>query len=243
MQEGYFGTRKLIFTDYQVIYICKHSYCNESVFPRTTWDTALLEWRLADKHECGRQRARWWLDVYFSFEEGQPQKTTVLPGRTKCQIIQEFTRRGLSYDGDVYNAIYGVLSSWSKTEPINTVGHICGVPVGEDGLKLCWKGNHDTPTPRREGFPTWSWLSRKGLISWTCYISSSASVSVQRRSDINLGATSKRETMPLEGLWDSIAECSDRSDLQTLPSGADDNPHLIKISGWCPSVRIHGQTG
>jgi hypothetical protein len=57
-----------------------------------------------------------------------------------------------------------------------------------------------------------------------------------------LEANSKRETIPLEGLWDSIAECSDRSDLQTLPSAADDNLHLIKISGWCPRVRMGRQS-
>jgi hypothetical protein len=161
---------------------------------------------------------------------------------TKCDIIEEFTKRSLSYDSDVYNAIHGVLNSWSKTEPSNTVGHICGVPVGENGLELCWKGNHDTPTPRREGFLTWSWLSRKGPIKWFVYKPCLASVSIPKRSDIDLGATSKGETMPSGRLWVSVAGCSDRSDLRTQPAGVDDNPHLIRISGWCPRVRMGRQS-
>ena len=160
----------------------------------------------------------------------------------KCGIIREFTKRSLSYDSDVYNAIYGVLNSWSKAEPSNTVGHIYGVPVGKEGPRLWWYGDHDTRTPRREGFPTWSWLSRKGSISWFPYGQSLASVSIQKPSDIDLEATSKRETIPSEELWVSAAECSNRSDLQTRPYGADGNPHLIRISGWCPCVRMGRQS-
>ncbi|CAI9631203.1 unnamed protein product [Alternaria burnsii] len=242
LQEGYFGTRKLIFTDYQVIYVCEHGYCNESVFPRTTWDPTLREWCRVNEHECGRQRYQFWLSFYFLFKENQSQTNTGSARLNKCGIIEEFTKRSLSYDSDVYNAIYGVLNSWSKAEPSNTVGHIYGVPVGKEGPRLCWYGDHDTRTPRREGFPTWSWLSRKGPIIGFPSRRSLASVSVQKPSDIDLEATSKRETIPSEQLWVSIAECSNRSDLQTRPYGADGNPHLIRISGWCPRVRMSRQS-
>ena len=237
MQEGYFGTRKLIFTDNQVIYICKHGHCNESIFPRTIWDTALFEWRLADEHECGRQRARSWLDSHFLFEDGQSQKTTVLPGIKKCGIINEFTRRSLSYDSDVYHAIHGVLSAWSKAEPSNEVGHICDIPVGKDGPELCWEGHDSTLIPRREGFPTWSWLSRKGLIPFP-YKTPLAFISVQTHNDIDFEATSKLEAVPSDDLWVSITACSNRSDLRTQFPGVKDDPHSIRISGWCPRVRM-----
>lgn len=179
---------------------------------------------------------------YFSFEKGQSQKPTVSTGLIKRRIIEEFTNRSLSYDSDVYNAIHGVLNSWSKAEPSNIVGHICGVPVGQDGVQLCWRGNHDTRTPRREGFPTWSWLSRKGRILFSYAIMPVASVSVQTRSDIDLKATSKGDSMPSGRLWISVARCSDRSDFRTQPAGVDDNPHLIRISGWCPRVRMGRQS-
>lgn len=39
-----------------------------------------------------------------------------------------------------------------------------------------------------------------------------------------------------------IAGCSIRSDLQNRLSGGDDNPHLIRISGWCPRVRMGTQS-
>jgi hypothetical protein len=182
------------------------------------------------------------LDSYFLFEEGKSHKTTVLTGYTKCGIVEEFTKRSLSYDSDVYNAIYGVLSSWSKAEPSNTVGHICGVPFEENGLLLAWESNDPTPTPRREGFPTWSWLSRKGSISWFSWASSLASVSVQKRSDVDFEATPEREDMPPEGLWVSIAGCSNRSELRTQPAVIDNNPRLIRISGWCPRVRMGRQS-
>jgi hypothetical protein len=239
--EGYFGTRKLIFTDYQVNYICKHGYCNESILPRVIWNPDLVGWCLADEHERGRQRNQRLLNSYFLFEKSQIQMTTVVTGLTKCKIIEEFTRRSLSYDSDVYNAISGIFSSWSKAEPSNTVGHICGVPVGKDGLKLEWTGDDHTPTPRREGFPTWSWLSRKGPITFSRY-RPLASIFVQTRSDFDLEATSKWETVPSKRPWVSIAGYSNRSDLRTQPSDADDDPNLIRISGWCPRVRMGRQS-
>ena len=69
-----------------------------------------------------------------------------------------------------------------------------------------------------------------------------ASVSVQTRSDIDLKATSKGDSMPSGRLWISVARCSDRSDFRTQPAGVDDNPHLIRISGWCPRVRMGRQS-
>ena len=178
----------------------------------------------------------------FLFKENQSQMNTGSAWPNERRIIQEFTKRSLSYDSDVYNAIYGIFNSWSKAEPSNTVGHIYGVPVGKEGPRLWWYGDHDTRTPRREGFPTWSWLSRKGSISWFTSRQSLASVSVQKPSDIDLEATSKRETIPSEELWVSIAEYSNRSDLQTRRYGVDDNPRMIRISGWCPRVRMGRQS-
>ncbi|OAL02351.1 HET-domain-containing protein [Phaeosphaeriaceae sp. SRC1lsM3a] len=111
LQEGHFGTRKLIFPDCQVTYICKHGICNESVSPRMTWDSSPRDWRLADEHECGRQRSLWRLDAYFSFEDSHPQKRITESEFRKWRIIEEFTKRKLSYDSDVYNTIRGIFSS------------------------------------------------------------------------------------------------------------------------------------
>ncbi|KAH8622992.1 hypothetical protein IG631_22148 [Alternaria alternata] len=110
------------------------------------------------------------------------------------------------------------------------IGHICGIPVGEYGPILNWEVNDDTSTPRREGYPTWSWLSRKGSITFL-YSTPLASICVQTRRDVDLDATPEWETVPSEGPWVSIAEYSIRSDLRIQPSGAGDDPNLIRISG------------
>lgn len=76
-----------------------------------TWDSSPRDWRLADEHECGRQRSLWRLDAYFSFEDSHPQKRITESEFRKWRIIEEFTKRKLSYDSDVYNTIRGIFSS------------------------------------------------------------------------------------------------------------------------------------
>jgi hypothetical protein len=128
LQEGYFGTRKLIFTDCQVTYICKHGICNESISPRITYDSHPHSWRfadlrergwlLADEHECGRQRDLWKLNAYFSFEDSHSRMKLTDAEFGRWKTIGEFTKRNLSYDSDVYNASCGIFSSWSKESPL-----------------------------------------------------------------------------------------------------------------------------
>jgi len=113
LQEGYFGTRKLIFTAYQVIYICKHGHCNESVSPRIPWDIGPLEWRLADEHERGRRRTRSWLECYFSFEEDQSQKTRLLTGKTKCEMLLSRS----------HSMLYGLLKVEKGGKHPGTISH------------------------------------------------------------------------------------------------------------------------
>jgi hypothetical protein len=249
LQEGYFGTRKLIFTDCQVTYICKHGICNESISPRITYDSHPHSWRfadlrergwlLADEHECGRQRDLWKLNAYFSFEDSHSRMKLTDAEFGRWKTIGEFTKRNLSYDSDVYNASCGIFSSWSKAEPSGMIGHICGIPVADHGLCLDWAGHG--PSLRREGFPTWSWLSRVGPIS-SLGGPALASISIQTRGDVDSEAVPDRKAVPLKKAWVSITEYSYQGTVPARPSGADDSPRLLKLTGWCPRVCMERQS-
>jgi hypothetical protein len=252
LQEGYFGIRKLIFTDYQITYICEHGICNESISPRITWDSHLYGfrladprnrgWLLADEHECGRHRTLRRLNVYFSFEDSHSRMRSTDSTDTefwKWQIIGEFTKRKLSYDSDVYNASCGIFSSWSKAEPSGMVGHICGIPVADHGLSLAWEVHG--PSSRREGFPTWSWLSRVGPIS-ALGGPALASISIQTRGDVDSEAVTEKKAVPLEKVWVSITEYAYQGTVRARPSGADDSPRLLRLIGWCPRVCMERQS-
>lgn len=98
------------------------------------------------------------------------------------KVLKQYSARALSFDADALNAIIGALNSYAKYG----VQHIWGVPWKRSsadyspGLKeflstshsvrrdidiaLLW--NHEKPSIRRNGFPSWSPLGWKTPIEW-----------------------------------------------------------------------------
>jgi hypothetical protein len=90
--------------------------------------------------------------------------------------IGEYSKRQLSYPGDILNALLGVLSQFQHERGVL---HLWGVPfegsnssltgglVHSNQLvfeeSLCWSADKHK---RREGFPTWSWTSNNGAVRW-----------------------------------------------------------------------------
>jgi hypothetical protein len=136
-QEGILAKRKLVFTDRQISFLCETTFYAESICTRP---------------QPGKQPGLW-----------RDHFRQVWNTKTPKQIVEQYSKRMLSYDSDALNACLGVLNS------LDTWNHIWGV---------AFKINHSTseirhlawcckkPTRQREDFPSWSWVSRAGEIEY-----------------------------------------------------------------------------
>jgi len=93
----------------------------------------------------------------------------------KC--IQAYTRRNLSFQSDILNALFGILTYYGREHEIL---HLWGVPFSantlasidepprkhiitfEESLRWYPNGEHS----RREGFPSWSWAGWMTTVTW-----------------------------------------------------------------------------
>jgi hypothetical protein len=93
--------------------------------------------------------------------------------------LAKYTKRDLSYPGDILNGMIGIFAAFEHT--YETFLHYGGVPIVPDitatedsctrestrveqfTTGLCWK--LDDPSPRRPGFPSWSWTGWHGNVS------------------------------------------------------------------------------
>ncbi|KAK4228765.1 heterokaryon incompatibility protein-domain-containing protein [Podospora fimiseda] len=170
-QEGVFSRRRLIFTDDQVVFECNTSQCREA------WAGKLF---IKDRQ--------------LMFGRGLYQKDHHLKATTPLdQHIKSYSNKDLTFGGDGFNALAGVFRAFSQFRPLPKY-QIFGIPVdtslyylknkqddlwlpetadgggSTDGLDhvfaqaLCWELNSGS-AERRDGFPTWSWLSWKSLLS------------------------------------------------------------------------------
>jgi hypothetical protein len=172
-QEAILSRRRLVFTKYQVYFQCNGMHCCESV----SKPLDLL-------HVKSRQRMRAW--------NGDGPFNSGGLGTHPWQVldrIAEFTKRQLSYESDVLNAMIGILNAFSvmKRPVLHHFGVPClppfmntqkiGVAFGklislvplpdnpDHGLAtgLCWF--LEKPSTRRAGFPSWSWTGWMGQVS------------------------------------------------------------------------------
>lgn len=151
-QEGYLSTRRLIFTEYCLLYLCNREFASEP-FQR----------RVATTGEANRQSfARFVPSATFS---GHRASTANLR-----EHIQEYTSRDLSRSEDSLNAFLGVLDYNSKTR--RPMAHLWGLPLYEDQARaprprdilfeIFWW--HESPGTRRRGFPSWTWAGWAGPV-------------------------------------------------------------------------------
>lgn len=154
-QEAYFSTRRLIFTDEQILFLCNEVYSPEALrcplsqqFPTTSiyWKF----WRLIPNHSFVRDHD---------------------PTSALSLHIEEYSRRQLSYPTDALNAILSVLNWYYVATSQNgkpRVSHVNGVPVSQSSdsrslrCHLFWK--HASPAQRRPEFPSWSWAGWEGTV-------------------------------------------------------------------------------
>ncbi|KAF3043082.1 hypothetical protein E8E11_004911 [Didymella keratinophila] len=157
-QEGLYSRRRLFFTKHQVFMEC-HSLTYSEI--------------VEESHEVVMQT------------DGKPTSFRVFPCRsiqstlsaepwTIIDRLSKYTDRNLTFESDMVNGILSMFRVFHKSGhgESRAVTHLWGVPIlyspdkewtQEYGLVtgLCWRIHGVVPkhsdTPRRSGFPSWSW--------------------------------------------------------------------------------------
>lgn len=159
-QEGYLSTRRLIFTEYRLLYLCNKEFAPEP-FRKKESTTGVAMWtkeHWARKHSF----ARFVPHTAFSGHRASAANLR--------EQIQEYTRRDLSHSEDSLNAFLGVLDYNSRTA--RPITHLWGLPLYEDQasapeprdilFELFWW--HEAPSTRRHRFPSWTWVGWTGPV-------------------------------------------------------------------------------
>ncbi|KAF2824033.1 HET-domain-containing protein [Ophiobolus disseminans] len=149
-QESYLSRRRLYFTDDQMVFIC-----NDFAQPEAGVDGNLP----IERHQLG------------DFGDSLPQRSdlTKHTGQlgSAMALLEEYTKRTLSYDSDAVNAIAGALNTlhpirqvWGLPLAISSQPDATGKKSSRLQIALHWF--HPFPVHRRPSFPSWSPLGWKG---------------------------------------------------------------------------------
>ncbi|KAJ8109882.1 hypothetical protein OPT61_g7133 [Boeremia exigua] len=149
-QEDFFSRQSLSFTEEQVVFSCDSLHLCESLG--------------LDPHR---------------FSSGNPG-TDMSLYRPYLFHIEAYSRRQLTYQGDVLKAIQGVfghLKDMPRTHADSRgYGRLqleyWGIPTGCEGVRdnfacgLLWEHHSDEPPQRRPDFPSWSWAGWVTPVEW-----------------------------------------------------------------------------
>lgn len=156
LQEGLLSRRRLLFTDEQVFFECDKFHCCESI------DLLPL-----NRHEE--------ILRFPGVRNREPELSPYYSSERECDhifsILDDYTKRQLSHDDDVLDAVRGILAYFEDQHP-QTIRHLWGLPFFLDantdsiakGLTSSLVWENYLPCKRREGFPSWSWTGWKGKV-------------------------------------------------------------------------------
>lgn len=157
MQEKALSPRTLVFTAEQVFWTCRQAYfCEESYFeiPGT---------RL---RHFGQSAHAITIDRLIG---GDPD-----PWQAYNELVDNYTRRSLTYSGDVYSAFQAISATVERS---TNTGLLWGLPRSRFELALMWETLHGvtrrtarstlplTSMNKHVVFPSWSWMGWKGNAS------------------------------------------------------------------------------
>jgi hypothetical protein len=134
-QEGYLATRRLVFTDSEVLYVCGQGEWQESVQQPT------MDFR----GYCLRDS-----DIF---------PNTFCSDNNNFGFLSNYSARNLSFESDIFNACIGVLE---KVATRHFWGMAAIHSRSSSRYQLCLQWISFYPGQRREGFPTWSWVATTG---------------------------------------------------------------------------------
>jgi hypothetical protein len=147
-QEGYLSPRQLIFTDYEVSFLCNAMHHAESV--QKPFDISKAE-KKAEKED--------FLNMIPSSSNSEARWKDL-----KHRQLAEYTKRSLTNDSDSLGAILGLF----RTLETDNIRQLHGIPVRKalsvsrmsPQWPLAW--HHDAEATRRPQFPSWSWSGWQG---------------------------------------------------------------------------------
>ncbi|KAH7311153.1 heterokaryon incompatibility protein-domain-containing protein, partial [Rhexocercosporidium sp. MPI-PUGE-AT-0058] len=156
-QEHLLSSRRLFFTDEQVLFACNEFWASEMFrhpqkleLSLRTYPGSSSIWKPKSGLSGVQPMAHW---------RGNGSLPTLL------QYIEEYSKRELTKPNDIFNAFHGILKAFMAINP--SISHLWGIPFsGEqvDSLNsfchcLLWENRCML---RREGFPSWSWVGWLG---------------------------------------------------------------------------------
>lgn len=144
MQEAYFSTRRLCFTEEEAFF-----WCAESAFCETIEDGTLS-----------------WEPRIFADEPGPFNLPTArqLPPHWRfsdyASLVESYRSRQLTFQTDALAAFQGILSSMQESYGVH---FLFGLPAEDFWLAMLWQHN-DQYSSRITEFPTWSWAGWSGSV-------------------------------------------------------------------------------
>lgn len=157
-QEGYFSTRRLVFTDSQVLFLCNASFAEESVF-------RLSERRLSERLRPDRHMKRFLHLIQLG--------TGFRTGGDLIPQLEEYSKRDLTYHRDSLNAFLGVLNYYTHISAtfelpiLHIFGGLVVLKMPETGdLRVYLDWYHEDPAERRPESPSWSWSGWGGALKF-----------------------------------------------------------------------------
>ena len=148
-QEAFLSRSCIFFTKDQVYFACRSTYQSEAVEQglslsnhyQETLEPTLLNYAK-------------YLDVY---------RSPNIPELFFSEHINAYTSRSLTFDSDGLNAFEGIIKSGHTKSFWGIVSYYSDLSELGFAVGLAWFGIRDPPgggpIRRREGFPTWSWVS------------------------------------------------------------------------------------
>ncbi|KAI5918248.1 heterokaryon incompatibility protein-domain-containing protein [Camillea tinctor] len=164
-QERLCSHRLLVFTEYQVLYLCgMASWCEDTVLET---DDPYVHYEEKPLFSLNLPN-----DKTQSFMKNVEQATKVSPFEEYYKMVDEYTSRDLTFPGDIMDAFIGGLRRFQKKCELNGINltFLFGLPVSWFELGLFWdhvsgsrnwerrteKSQH--PSGVKVPFPSWSWM-------------------------------------------------------------------------------------
>ncbi|KAH9225557.1 hypothetical protein K456DRAFT_1743320 [Colletotrichum gloeosporioides 23] len=158
-QEGYLSSRRLIFTERQVSYLCNTMHCMETI---------KMPLDLPEKDKKAN------ISSFVDMIPSPPSSSETSKDKHWQQLKQtqlvNYTKRKLTEDSDSLNAVLGLFRALQT----NGIRHLYGIPVREpprssaSGFEFSLAWHHEAVSlQRRAEFPSWTWSGWEGGIRMT----------------------------------------------------------------------------
>jgi len=136
-QEGYLATRRLVFTDKEVSYLCGRGKWQESV-----------QRPGIDDHD-------------FHMETNLPDFPLGSDSGTRVpDVLNSYSARKLSFEGYILSACTGTLE---KLVDLHFWGIVARISASTPNIELSLEWiNYPSPGQKRTNFPSWSWVASTG---------------------------------------------------------------------------------